>query len=220
MDFLNILFAVLALGVLGIVLGAAISLSPSAEDARRDAPSSPKEEARDTVALVRCSGGVRAVKRFEYKGMRDCYAAKAVAGGLNECRSGCLGMGTCVSACPHGAISVTENMVAQVDAEKCTGCMICADVCPQELIVPIPRGANVHVLCSSSECRAALRMVCSIGCIGCGECAKACKYDAIHVVDDLAVMDHSRCVGCGECAAVCPRGVIADSAAQEADTEI
>jgi len=40
------------------------------------------------------------------------------------------------------------------------------------------------------------------------DCTQACDYDAIHVVDGLAVVDYEECVGCGACARVCPRNII------------
>ena len=46
------------------------------------------------------------------------------------------------------------------------------------------------------------------GCIGCTLCQRTCKHDAIHVVDNLAVIDYSKCVNCGECVDVCPRKLI------------
>ncbi len=49
---------------------------------------------------------------------------------------------------------------------------------------------------------------CKFGCLGFGTCAKACKYDAIHVVDGVAVVDEDKCVGCMSCANVCPRNLI------------
>ena len=49
---------------------------------------------------------------------------------------------------------------------------------------------------------------CSFACTGLGDCVKACKFDAIHIVDGAAVVDQSKCTGCGACAAVCPKHVI------------
>ena len=50
--------------------------------------------------------------------------------------------------------------------------------------------------------------ICKYGCLGFGNCVKACQYDAIHVVDGVARVDFDKCVGCMSCAAACPRGVI------------
>ena len=49
---------------------------------------------------------------------------------------------------------------------------------------------------------------CKYGCIGFGTCTKACKYDAIHIVNGVAVVNEDRCVGCMACANVCPRNLI------------
>ncbi len=49
---------------------------------------------------------------------------------------------------------------------------------------------------------------CTYGCLGFGDCTRACNYDAIHVVDGLARVDYTQCVGCGACAKVCPRNII------------
>ena len=50
---------------------------------------------------------------------------------------------------------------------------------------------------------------CSFACAGFGDCVKACKFDAIHIVNGVAVVDQDKCTGCGACAAVCPKHVIA-----------
>jgi len=45
-------------------------------------------------------------------------------------------------------------------------------------------------------------------CIGCGTCAQdVCFADAIHMVDDRAVIDDA-CRGCGRCVQVCPQEAI------------
>lgn len=49
---------------------------------------------------------------------------------------------------------------------------------------------------------------CTYGCLGFGDCERACNYSAIHVVDGLAVVDYDACIGCGACAKVCPRNLI------------
>lgn len=49
---------------------------------------------------------------------------------------------------------------------------------------------------------------CVYGCLGHGDCERACKYDAISVVDGLATVNYDRCIGCRKCAEVCPRGII------------
>jgi len=49
---------------------------------------------------------------------------------------------------------------------------------------------------------------CPYGCIGYGDCQKACEFDAIHVIDGLAVVDYKKCVGCGACVKACPRELI------------
>ena len=49
---------------------------------------------------------------------------------------------------------------------------------------------------------------CKFGCLGFGTCVKACKYDAIQIVNGVAKVNEDRCVGCMACAATCPRKLI------------
>lgn len=50
--------------------------------------------------------------------------------------------------------------------------------------------------------------VCDFGCLGLGDCAAACPFDAISIVDDLAVIHSDLCKGCRKCVAVCPHQLI------------
>lgn len=52
------------------------------------------------------------------------------------------------------------------------------------------------------------RGTCNFGCIGFGDCVAACQYDAIHLVNGVAVVDPENCVACGACAKACPKGLI------------
>lgn len=49
---------------------------------------------------------------------------------------------------------------------------------------------------------------CNYGCLGFGTCAEACPFDAIHVVNGVAVVDKEACKACGKCVAVCPKHLI------------
>lgn len=49
---------------------------------------------------------------------------------------------------------------------------------------------------------------CPYGCLGYGDCAKACKFDAIEVRDGLARVNPEKCTGCGACEEACPKKVI------------
>jgi Na+-translocating ferredoxin:NAD+ oxidoreductase RNF subunit RnfB len=49
---------------------------------------------------------------------------------------------------------------------------------------------------------------CNYGCLGEGTCVKACPFDAIHIVDGVAVVDKEACKACGKCIAVCPKNLI------------
>ena len=49
---------------------------------------------------------------------------------------------------------------------------------------------------------------CTYGCIGMGTCVKACQFDAINIVNGIAVIDEEKCTGCGMCVKVCPKNII------------
>ena len=50
--------------------------------------------------------------------------------------------------------------------------------------------------------------VCHGGCLGFGNCVKVCAFDAVQVIDGVAVVDREKCRGCGQCALHCPRHLI------------
>ena len=160
------------------------------------------------VAHVLCNGGCNAVNNFEYRGVKDCLAATKVCGGdAKACKYGCFGFGSCVTACKFDAIHVV-NGVAVVDKEKCTNCGACRAACPHHLIVEVPYKQKVFVNCSNKDKGPAVTKVCANSCIACGMCERTCKFDAIHVENNVAVIDYSKCKNCTMCAKACPRNAI------------
>lgn len=165
-------------------------------------------EVKEYTARVMCGGDCGSVVyKFEYKGISDCVAADKFAHGAKKCESGCLGLGHCASVCPFGAISV-KNGVAVVDEALCQACGKCLKSCPKGIIKLVPKDARHWVLCSNPETGKYVNQYCKKGCIGCKLCEKECKFDAIHVVDNHAIIDYDKCKNCGACARKCPRGVI------------
>ena len=166
------------------------------------------EDVIEQVANVRCSGLCDVTRpEMDYQGLKTCAAAKGLFGGPGSCKYGCIGFGDCERACPYGAIQVC-NGLAKVDREKCVGCGMCARTCPQHIIDIIPDVKRVYVACSSADKGAVTNKLCSAGCIGCKLCEKACKFDAVHVENNHAVIDIDKCKNCGLCAKACPKKVI------------
>ncbi len=160
------------------------------------------------VATLHCHGGLKVKNKYIYAGVDDCVAANLVLGGQKSCVYACLGFGTCVAACPFGAISMSSEGLPVVDKVKCRSCNKCVLACPKKLFSLVSVSNNVYVACSSLDTGKDVRALCPVGCIACKLCEKACKFDAIHVIDNLAVIDYHKCTSCGECVKVCPTKTI------------
>ncbi len=161
------------------------------------------------VAVLHCWGGRKVKDRFIYQGIEDCVAANLVLGGQKECVFGCLGFATCVRACPFGAITMNEEELPVVDENKCTACSKCVAVCPKKLFSLVPASKIYAVRCKSQDLGKHVMEACSVGCIACRKCEKACPTGAIKVIDNLAVIDYNICDNRDECFKVCPTNCIA-----------
>lgn len=62
-------------------------------------------------------------------------------------------------------------------------------------------------------CRAAALVAgggkgCSWGCLGFGDCARVCAFDAIHMDEHgLPVVNEAKCTACGDCVEICPKSL-------------
>lgn len=157
------------------------------------------------AAYLLCGGGCQnASNRFEYFGAPSCKAANAIGGGFKSCAYGCLGYGDCAPVCPVDAITMNEEKLPVVDIEKCIACGKCIKECPRDLFVLLTKNTRFHVKCDSHDKGAVSRKNCKVSCIACLLCQKACKFDAIKIENNLAVIDQVKCTSCGECIKVCP----------------
>jgi electron transport complex protein RnfB len=165
-------------------------------------------ETEKSVAMVMCKGEKDVIKtKYQYFGIEDCIAAEKLAGGPNSCTYGCIGYGTCAKVCPFDAIDMI-NGIAAINKEKCTACGKCIDICPKNIIKMVPYESKVWVNCSSKDKGVVTKNNCKVGCIACRLCERACMYDAIKVIDNVAVIDQSKCTACGKCVIKCPKGII------------
>jgi RnfABCDGE-type electron transport complex B subunit len=160
------------------------------------------------VAVIKCRGAFEHTHdRFRYVGEHDCRAATATQYGPTACPYGCLGLGTCVRACPFDAMVMdAATGLPRVLEARCTACGTCAEVCPKNMIEILPADQYVHVLCLNRDRGKVVRQTCEVGCIACRKCEKVCPVEgsAIHVNDNLAAVDLDACINCGKCVRACP----------------
>jgi Na+-translocating ferredoxin:NAD+ oxidoreductase RNF subunit RnfB len=160
------------------------------------------------IAVLHCNAGKKVKNKYTYTGLKDCVAANSLMGGPKECSSGCIGFGTCAVICPFGALTMSGEGLPVVDIHKCKACNKCVAACPKKLFSLEEISHPVYVACNSHAIGKDTKTACPVGCIGCKLCEKACKFDAVHVLDNLAVIDYHKCTSCAECVPVCPAKTI------------
>jgi 4Fe-4S ferredoxin len=140
----------------------------------------------------------------------------------------CIGCGTCVQACPKGALvigsvgAVARGLIDKDFLEKrkgeCVFCSICARICPTGALEVRTAGkaekddSYLHVAMKPTAVNE--------NCVRCGLCVEVCPKGCIEIKDrDLAgdgslkmggktVIDLNCCIHCGWCATICPVGAI------------
>lgn len=116
-----------------------------------------------------------------------------------------------VNGCPVGGAPVGEKIAAIMGVEAGAGVrkvafVKCAGTCD---IAP-----KNYEYTGADDCRFVSMMqnggdkTCTFGCLGYGACVKECQFDAIHIINGVAVVDPDACKACGKCVAACPKKLI------------
>ncbi|MDO4623314.1 MAG: RnfABCDGE type electron transport complex subunit B [Eubacteriales bacterium] len=184
----GIVLAALTVGGTGIVIGILLGIAGKIFHVDVD----PKEtEIREVLPGNNCGG-------CGYPGC-DGLAAAIAAGEApaNGCPVGGVPVALKIGAIMGTAIDDTKKMVAYVhcggDCEKSkiqyeyTGVEDCA------MMAYVPNGGS---------------KICNNGCVGYGNCKRACPFDAIEIVNGVAVVQKEKCRACKKCMAACPKELI------------
>ena len=182
------IFSVVLLAVLGILIGILLGVAGKVFAVETDER---VEKVRECLPGNNCGG-------CGYPGC-DGLAEAIVAGDAP------------VNGCPVGGAPVAGKIaeilgVEAGSSERQVAFVKCAGTCEK---------ANQDYEYTGVQDCAAMAFVpnggpksCNYGCLGFGNCVKACPFDAIHVVDGVAVVDKDACKACGKCVAACPKHLI------------
>ena len=105
----------------------------------------------------------KADTRFTYDGVTDCRAALMLFGGSKLCEIGCMSLGSCVAACPFGALSIGERGLPEVNTFLCTGCGSCEQICPKHIIRLSSETRRSQHTSLADECTAPCQRTCPTG---------------------------------------------------------
>ena len=183
-----VIYGIIVLGVLGALFGAILAFASKIFYVEVD----PKQEqVRECLAGANCGG-------CGFPGC-DGYAA-AVAKGEAP-------VNKCVAAGPEAAAKIAEIMgVAAGDVEKKVAFVPCSGTeghASKRFNYSGPQNCQAAMLFGGKS-----NMDCRFACIGLGNCANACQFGAMSIVDGVAKVDREKCVGCGACVDACPKKIV------------
>lgn len=181
--------SILVLGVIGITAAVLLYIAAKKFHVEED----PKiAEVEELLPGANCGGcGLSGCHAFAVA----CAGAKSMDG-LN-----------CVSLNEEGMKAIADVMGFSATArQKMVAVARCNSSCETRT------APNRYNGVSSCAIEAALyqgESECTFSCLGKGDCAVACPFDAL-VMDELdaPLVDWEKCVGCGRCVEACPRGIM------------
>lgn len=183
---MNILYAILVLGIMAGVFGLMLAVASKVFHVEKDPRLEPVTEALPGANCGGCGYG-------------GCGAyAQAIVDGAAE-------LGLCAAGGKESADQIAAIMgLESVEVARKVALVKCRGTHASK------KGRYDGLM----DCAAAAKLAgngpnnCAYGCLGFGNCVKACTRGAISLKDGVAWVDHEKCVGCMACAAACPRGLI------------
>ncbi len=112
----------------------------------------------------------------------------------------------CTPGGAETAVNIASYLGTEVGDVKPTTAMV---MCQGSLDVTAKRAQYVGVnTCSAASQIEGGDQECRYGCLGYGDCVNVCQYDAIHVVNGVAIVDPAACTSCMMCINICPKRII------------
>lgn len=187
MDISTIILPVGILGVIGAIFGVVLSIASKVFAVEVDEK---VEEVRSVLPGANCGAC----------GFPGCDGlAQAIAEGRAP-----------VTSCPIGGAPVAELIAGIMGAnadgmEREVACVMCQGSCEK---AKDKYSYNGFVDCRLISDFQKGSKSCAYGCVGGGTCVGVCDFDAIHIVDGIAVVDKEKCVACKKCIEICPKMII------------
>ena len=116
-----------------------------------------------------------------------------------------------VNGCPVGGRDVAERVGAIMgqdagEIKRMVAYVKCAGTCDKTVRNYDYSGIKDCVMAKSVP--GGGEKACDYGCLGYGNCARACEHGGIDIVDGVAVVNKEMCKSCGACIKACPNNLI------------
>lgn len=187
MDIISVVIAAAVVGIVGILAGVLLGVASEKFKVKVDET---EIKVRELLPGNNCGG-------CGYPGCDGLAAAIA----KGEAKA---------NGCPVGgdevAKKIAEIVGGDTDSVKMAAHVKCIGDCN--------KAKDVYEYVGPQDCKLASNAPgggpkgCTYGCLGYGACKAVCQFDAISIVDGVAVIDKEKCKACGMCVSECPRHII------------
>lgn len=185
---MEILLPVIIVGAIGLIAGVGLALASKFMAVPADET---QEKLREVLPGANCGAC----------GFSGCDGyAEALASGIAETNK-CAPGGSAVAAKLSEILGVEPNETADV-LKAYIACCGSPEGTAEKFEY---RGIQS---CAAASALHGGPLVCAYGCLGYGDCVRACPFEAITLKNGRPLVCADKCVACGKCTEVCPKGII------------